>query len=102
MADLAEIERLRAEVAAHEQSLEQKRLRLAVLAHEGFGVKGIRDPESPCTMFDPGDPPMFSFADCETDGHYLCDECTQRATCPGGCGKRPSRCECPEEPEEHP
>ncbi len=40
------------------------------------GVPGIRDPENRCPMYAPrkrrrGDSP----AECETDGHYLCNEC---------------------------
>jgi hypothetical protein len=38
-----------------------------------FGQPGVRDPENPCTAFEPGLPD----GDCETDGHYMCDECTK-------------------------
>ncbi|MGH9462243.1 MAG: hypothetical protein ACRD1X_13555 [Vicinamibacteria bacterium] len=57
------------------------------------GMDGVRDPEAPCEVFRNGTP----FGRCETDGHYLCDECVERATCEGGCGRRPSQCECAEE-----
>lgn len=40
-----------------------------------FGVAGIRDPDAPCHMFDDsGWGPKNG--DCDTDGHYLCDECS--------------------------
>ena len=58
-----------------------------------FGAPGVRDPDFVCDAFDPGEPG----GDCSTDGHYLCDECKERKTCEGGCGKRPMHCECPEE-----
>ena len=58
---------------------------------EVFGAPGVRDPEYPCSGFDPGEPTLSG--ECETDGHYMCDECTQRATCEG-CGMRPVHCVC--------
>jgi hypothetical protein len=51
----------------------------------------VRDPEHPCDSFVSGTPTLDG--DCETDGHYLCDECERRQTCEG-CGYRPSQCEC--------
>lgn len=30
---------------------------------------------------------------CQTNGHYMCNECSERATC-FGCGNRPADCEC--------
>lgn len=53
------------------------------------GMPGVRDPENPCEAFQPGKPG----GTCETDGHYICDECTERATC-ADCGNRPMYCEC--------
>lgn len=41
-----------------------------------FGAPGIRDPENPCSEFQPG--PTSPSARCETDGHYLCDECEHK------------------------
>lgn len=38
-----------------------------------LGDPGVRDPDFPCTDFQPG--PTLALADCETDGHYLCSEC---------------------------
>jgi hypothetical protein len=38
------------------------------------GVRGIRDPDCPCTEFLPGPPDRFG--NCETDGHYMCRECS--------------------------
>jgi hypothetical protein len=54
-----------------------------------LGMDGVRDPESLCDAFARGTPA----GTCDTDGHYLCDECRERATC-AGCGYRPTRCEC--------
>ncbi len=43
------------------------------------GEPGIRDVDAPCSMFEPTGGP-FDLAsgagDCETDGHYICVECT--------------------------
>jgi len=42
------------------------------------GVAGIRDIDAPCEEFLPeGEcaPGGAAFSDCETDGHYLCEEC---------------------------
>jgi hypothetical protein len=38
------------------------------------GTPGVRDPDLPCDAFRPGKPG----GDCETDGHYLCEECAER------------------------
>lgn len=57
-----------------------------------FGAAGVRDPDAPCSAFDPGEPEPGS--DCHTDGHYMCDECTRRASCECGCGNRPTQCAC--------
>lgn len=63
------------------------------------GQIGVRDTDNPCEHFD-GKPPGLS-ADCDTDGHYMCNECSHRRTCEG-CGQRPMHCECadPVEPVE--
>ena len=53
-----------------------------------LGMDGVRDPGSLCDAFTTGTPT----GDCETDGHYLCDECERRATCDCGCGSRPVHC----------
>lgn len=43
------------------------------------GTIGIRDLDAPCEEFLPhGAEPlhgMHTFSDCETDGHYICEEC---------------------------
>ena len=57
-----------------------------------FGTDNVRDPDYPCTGFVSGEPTPRGR--CSTDGHYMCDECVERATCDGGCGKRPTYCEC--------
>jgi hypothetical protein len=54
-----------------------------------LGQPGMRDPDAPCDDFNPGTPS----GECRTDGHYMCDECTHRATCPKS-GVRPGHCEC--------
>lgn len=41
----------------------------------GCGVKGIRSTDHPCDVFDNESPYVEAEADCDTDGHYLCDEC---------------------------
>lgn len=49
-------------------------------ALEGEGKKGslgdlgVRDPDFPCDLFDPG--PRKLSGDCGGDGHYLCNECS--------------------------
>jgi hypothetical protein len=55
------------------------------------GTPGVRDVDYPCSAFEPGEP--TTAGECETDGHYMCNECTHRATCEG-CGLRPVHCEC--------
>jgi len=61
------------------------------------GLDGVRDPAAICEMFENG-PLHGGDGRCETDGHYLCDECVHRATC-DGCHRRPSQCECIDEDE---
>jgi hypothetical protein len=44
------------------------------------GIPGNRDPDCPCTGFEPT--PRHkgpAWDDCQTDGHYLCDECCHKA-----------------------
>ena len=53
--------------------LDWRRLELEVNGHAFVGKAGLRDPEAPCEMFEPGEP--ASRGGCDTDGHYLCDEC---------------------------
>lgn len=65
-----------------------------VFADDGVPAAETRDPSNPCDAFVRGTPGALGA--CETDGHYACDECEERATCDGGCGRRPSQCECPE------
>ncbi len=64
------------------------RLRLQVV-----GVRGVRDPDSPCDTFEPGEPA----GDCQTDGHYMCHECELAKLCET-CRQIDDRCECPPEP----
>ncbi len=94
---MTDFEAMRREIADAESALQEKRIRLAVLSHEGFGQTGIRDPDNICTAFVEGKPSMHG-GDCDTDGHYLCDECERRKTCEGGCGYRPTGCECKDGP----
>lgn len=71
--------------------------RLLVLHANGRSelyMDGVRDPDAPCEEFVRGKPGPFG--DCETDGHYICDECVRRDTCEG-CGWRTTQCECEEE-----
>lgn len=35
-----------------------------------FGSVGLRDPDYPCTEFEPGK----RIGSCSSDGHYLCEE----------------------------
>lgn len=43
------------------------------------GIPGNRDPHSPCECYAPRRRRLQDFADCLTDGHYLCKECCHRA-----------------------
>lgn len=55
--------------------------------------KWKRDSEHPCDGFEKGKPLYWETPDCETDGHYMCDECKNARRCPkcnavwdgGGC-----------------
>lgn len=59
-----------------------------------IGVIGVRDSDNPCDGFDGGEPGPHG--KCDTDGHYMCNECSERKTCTTGCGQRPMSCECKE------
>lgn len=59
-----------------------------------FGQAGVRDPETPCDCFVPGEPS----GQCKTDGHYMCLECEHAEVCE--CGQIEARCECPDEGEQ--
>ena len=39
------------------------------------GVPGNRDPDNPCTAYDPRPPKWNDWGRCESDGNYLCAEC---------------------------
>jgi hypothetical protein len=40
------------------------------------GLPGVRDVDAPCADFTPGTSPgTLRIGDCDTDGHYLCEEC---------------------------
>lgn len=56
-----------------------------------IGMPGVRDPESPCELFTPGEP--SSTSGCDSDGHYICEECLHLKVCPD-CGVRSVQCEC--------
>jgi hypothetical protein len=67
------------------------------------GERWLRDPDAPCEAFEPGTP---GSGDCETDGHYLCEKCSEmslsalREDCvelsPGSrdCGRSRGGCNC--------
>jgi hypothetical protein len=59
-----------------------------------FGQAGVRDPDSPCADFEPGEPDGM----CSTDGHHMCRECEHAELCEG-CGQPDARCECPPDDE---
>ena len=42
------------------------------------GVPGYRDPDVPCSGYEPRRVEDGDWTDCETDGHYLCDECCHK------------------------
>ena len=45
-----------------------------------MGLPYIRDPENICEGYMPFKPKVSSWAECETDGHYLCQKCSLRKT----------------------
>lgn len=44
-----------------------------------FGMAGVRDPDHPCTVFDPTPDGLVGYGGghCMGDGHYLCHECEE-------------------------
>ena len=43
------------------------------------GLPFNRDPEDPCSAFEPRKTRLGEWSDCQTDGHYLCRECVHNA-----------------------
>jgi len=43
------------------------------------GVPGIRDSSSKCSGYEPREHKLSDWADCASDGHYLCKECCHLA-----------------------
>lgn len=43
------------------------------------GIPNNRDPQHPCEAYEPRRPHLNDWADCQTDGHYLCDKCCHKA-----------------------
>lgn len=43
------------------------------------GIPGNRDPQHPCEAYSPRPQMDGDWGDCQTDGHYLCQECCHRA-----------------------
>ena len=60
--------------------------RLVQLRAGRLGAPGVRDPDAPCSGFDPGKPGTAPIADCDSDGHYLCSECKRLVVC-SECGQ---------------
>lgn len=48
-------------------------------AEKPVGVPGNRDPDAPCSGYEPVEWKFPAWRDCQTDGHYLCGECCHRA-----------------------
>lgn len=44
-----------------------------------LGIPGNRDPEHPCSSYEPRKLLPGDWNDCLTDGHFLCAECCHRA-----------------------
>jgi hypothetical protein len=43
------------------------------------GIPGMRDPQSRCPAYEPRNRVAFlDWGSCESDGHYLCDQCCHR------------------------
>jgi hypothetical protein len=40
-------------------------------------LNGIRDVDSPCSLYEETDYPISVVNDCEGDGHYMCRDCTR-------------------------
>lgn len=54
------------------------------------GTPGVRHPDDPCDLFEPGEPSLY---DCNGDGHYMCLECAHLCVC-RECGAREGDDEC--------
>ena len=39
------------------------------------GIPFLRDPTNPCPIYEPRPIQPGDWPDCQTDGHYLCEEC---------------------------
>jgi len=42
------------------------------------GIPNNRDPNHPCTGYEPRTKRTMDWGDCDGDGHYLCDECCHK------------------------
>lgn len=42
------------------------------------GVPFNRDPDNVCRVYEPGEARDDDWVKCQTDGHYLCEECCHR------------------------
>jgi hypothetical protein len=80
----------RACIDGSEASLEQLQreidARLVQLRAGRLGAPGVRDPNAPCENYDPSDK-QGALANCETDGHYLCEGCCHRREGADGDGR---------------
>lgn len=73
---IARVRALESEVAEMTGSAESTNVLLADLSPTiapRLGDVGIRDPESPCDVYEPGE--TRPGAACASDGHYLCPTC---------------------------
>ncbi len=62
-------------------------VRLVQLRAGRLGAPGVRDPDAPCEGYDPSERKLGVLADCETDGHYLCEGCCHRREDADGDGR---------------
>ena len=67
----AELIQLAAVAVAAVEALRRRR----GAAMRGVGSPGVRDPDHPCTEYDPG--PPVGGAECGGDGHHLCGGCRE-------------------------
>lgn len=44
-------------------------------AEKPVGLPHNRDPQNPCDFYEPRPRTPFAWKDCESDGHYLCQQC---------------------------
>lgn len=42
------------------------------------GIPGNRDPDNPCTGYEPRPKKLGDWGNCDTDGHYMCASCCHR------------------------